>query len=103
MDIKFTVVELCASRLAVQVLGILQLGDAPISHTPGHVSDAHVLLLVLLGRLPPHRADITVVDIGERTGIVFMFFSLFVLFLRLHTWRARHSQPLFATRTCVFL
>jgi hypothetical protein len=28
-------------------------------------------------------------------------FFVFV-FLRLRTWRARHSQPLFATRTCVF-
>jgi hypothetical protein len=28
-------------------------------------------------------------------------FSLFLCFLRLHTWRARHSQPLFATRTRV--
>jgi len=37
---------------------------------------------------------------GERTGIVFMFFlSLCVLF-RFLTWRARHSQPLFATRIC---
>jgi hypothetical protein len=31
-----------------------------------------------------------------------VFLSLCV-FLRLHTWRVRHSQPLFATRTCVFL
>jgi hypothetical protein len=34
-----------------------------------------------------------------------VFLSLcvfFFVFLRLRTWRARHSQPLFATRTCVF-
>jgi hypothetical protein len=31
---------------------------------------------------------------------VFVFFVF--VFLRLRTWRARHSQPLFATRTCVF-
>ena len=30
------------------------------------------------------------------------FFFVFVVFPRLRTWRARHSQPLFATRTCVF-
>jgi hypothetical protein len=38
------------------------------------------------------------------TGTVFMFFSPFAFSfcLRLRTWRARHSQPLFATRTCVF-
>jgi hypothetical protein len=32
---------------------------------------------------------------------VFLSLCVFV-FLRLRTWRARHSQPLFATRTCVF-
>jgi hypothetical protein len=42
---------------------------------------------------------------GTRTGTVFMFFSPFAfvfVLLRLRTWRARPSQPLFATRTCVF-
>jgi hypothetical protein len=43
------------------------------------------------------------VSCRERTGIVFTFFLSLCVFLRLHTWRARHSQPLFATRTCIFL
>ncbi len=37
----------------------------------------------------------------KRTGIVFMIFlSLYVFFLRFLTWRARHSQLLFAARIC---
>jgi hypothetical protein len=39
--------------------------------------------------------------LGAYRDCFHVFLSLCV-FLRLHTWRARHSQPLFATRTCVF-
>ena len=35
---------------------------------------------------------------GNRTGIVFMIFLSLYVFLRFLTWRARHSQPLFARK-----
>jgi len=37
---------------------------------------------------------------GKRTGIVCMIFLSLYVFLSFLTWRARHSQPLFATRLC---
>ena len=37
---------------------------------------------------------------GKRTGIVFMIFLSLYVFLSFLTWRARHSQLLFATRLC---